>query len=149
RRTGGRSARPAAARSRTTHTSGPGERHTLHRRSRERERCGRSGDRSWRFERTPGMLRPMKFDLGILASQPVPAIVEQVKLAEALGFEPAWITDTHLVCRELWVTLAACALGTSRIRLGPGITVPHTRHISVTASALATLEEMAEGRVVV
>ena len=90
----------------------------------------------------------MKFDLGILASQPVPVIVEQVQLAEALGFETAWITDTHLVCRELWVTLAACALGTSRIRLGPGITVPHTRHISVTASALATLEEMAQGRVV-
>ena len=91
----------------------------------------------------------MEFDIGILASQPVPAIVEQVKLAETLGFDTAWITDTHLVCRELWVTLAACALGTSRIRLGPGITVPHTRHISVTASALATLDEMAEGRVVV
>jgi 5,10-methylenetetrahydromethanopterin reductase len=91
----------------------------------------------------------MKFDIGILASQPVPAIVGQVQLAEALGFDTAWITDTHLVCRELWVTLAACALGTSRIRLGPGIAVPHTRHISVTASALATLDEMAEGRVVV
>jgi 5,10-methylenetetrahydromethanopterin reductase len=59
-----------------------------------------------------------------------------------------WITDTHLVCRELWVTLAACALGTSRIRLGPGVTVPHSRHVSVTASAIATLSELAPGRVV-
>jgi 5,10-methylenetetrahydromethanopterin reductase len=91
----------------------------------------------------------VKFDVGILASQPLPVLVRQVQLAESLGFDTAWIADTHLVCRELWVTLAACAAGTSRIRLGPGIAVPHTRHISVTASAIATLHEMAEGRVVI
>ena len=91
----------------------------------------------------------MKFDVGILGSEPLPVIVKQVKLAESLGYDTVWITDTHLLCRELWVTLAACAVGTSRIRLGPGITVPHTRHISVTASAAATLDEIAEGRVVV
>jgi 5,10-methylenetetrahydromethanopterin reductase len=79
----------------------------------------------------------------------VPTIVEQVRLAESLGYDTAWITDTHLVCRELWVTITACAVATSRIRLGPGITVPHTRHISVTASAAATLDELAPGRVVV
>ena len=91
----------------------------------------------------------MKFDVGILASQPLPVLVRQVQLAESLGFDTAWIADTHLVCRELLVTLAACAAGTSRIRLGPGIAVPHTRHISVTASAIATLHELAEGRVVI
>lgn len=90
----------------------------------------------------------MKFDVGIMNNQPVPAIVRQVQLAERLGFATAWITDSHLVCRELWVTLAACALGTSRIRLGPGVTVPHTRHVSVTASAIATLHDLAEGRLV-
>ena len=91
----------------------------------------------------------MKFDVGILGSEPLPAIVEQVKLAEALGYDTAWIADTHLICRELWVTLAACALATRRIRLGPGIAVPHTRHASVNASAAATLDEIAPGRVVV
>ena len=62
----------------------------------------------------------MKFDVGILGSEPLPVIVEQARLAEALGYDTVWITDTHLLCRELWVTLAACALGTSRVRLGPG-----------------------------
>jgi 5,10-methylenetetrahydromethanopterin reductase len=90
----------------------------------------------------------VRFDVGILASQPVPAIVRQVQLAEALGYDTAWITDTHLLCRELWVTLAACALATTRIRLGPGVTVPHTRHLSVTASAVLTLAELAPGRIV-
>jgi len=91
----------------------------------------------------------VKFDLAILASEPLPAVVRQVQLAERLGYDTAWITDTHLVCRELWVTLAACAAATSRIRLGPGVTVPHSRHVSVTASAAASLHELAPGRVVV
>ena len=90
----------------------------------------------------------MKFDVGILATQPVPAIVRQVQLAEALGYETAWIADSHLVCRELYVILTACALATSRIKLGPGVTVPHTRHPSVTASGIASLTEIAEGRIV-
>jgi 5,10-methylenetetrahydromethanopterin reductase len=71
-----------------------------------------------------------------------------VQLAERLGYDTAWITDSHLICRELWVTLAACAVATSRIRLGPGVTVPHSRHVSVTASAAATLHDLAPGRVV-
>jgi 5,10-methylenetetrahydromethanopterin reductase len=91
----------------------------------------------------------MKFDLAILANEPVPEVVRQVQLAERLGYDTAWITDTHLVCRELWVTLAACAVATSRIRLGPGVTVPHSRHVSVTASAVATLHDLAPGRVVI
>jgi len=90
----------------------------------------------------------VKFDVGIMNNQPVPAIVRQVQLAESLGFDTAWITDSHLVCRELWVTLTACVLGTSRIRLGPGVTVPHTRHFSVTASAIATLHDLAGDRLV-
>jgi len=47
------------------------------------------------------------------------------------------------------VTLAACAVATTRIRLGPGVTVPHSRHVSVTASAIATLADLAPGRVVI
>jgi 5,10-methylenetetrahydromethanopterin reductase len=90
----------------------------------------------------------VKFDVGILATQPVAEIVRQVRLAEALGFHTIWIADSHLICRELWVTLTACVLGTSRVRLGPGVTVPHSRHLSVTASAILTLDELAPGRIV-
>jgi 5,10-methylenetetrahydromethanopterin reductase len=90
----------------------------------------------------------MRFDVGLVNNQPVPEVVRQAQLAESLGFDTVWITDSHLVCRELWVTLTACALGTKRIRLGTGVTVPHTRHWSVAASAIATLEELAPGRVV-
>ena len=90
----------------------------------------------------------MRFDVGIVNNQPVPDVVRQAQLAESLGYETVWITDSHLICRELWVTLTACALATTRVKLGPGVTVPHTRHWSVAASAIATLDELAPGRIV-
>ncbi|MBM3357317.1 MAG: LLM class flavin-dependent oxidoreductase [Betaproteobacteria bacterium] len=89
----------------------------------------------------------MRFGVGIFGNQPVTTIVRQVQLAEALGYDTAWIVDSQLVCRELYVTLTACVLATSRIRIGPGITVPYIRHPSVTASAIVSLNELAEGRV--
>src|SRR5262249_53210315 len=104
--------------------------------------------RSGSSARVRALGRAVKFECGSMNNPPVPAIVRQVKLAESLGFDTAWITDSHLVCRELWVTLTACALGTSKIRLGPGVTVPHTRHFSVTASAIATLHDLAGDRLV-
>jgi 5,10-methylenetetrahydromethanopterin reductase len=91
----------------------------------------------------------VKFDVAFLATQPVAELVGQARLAETLGYDTLWMTDTHLVCRELWVSLAACALGTARMRLGPGVTVPHSRHATVTASAIATLDELSGGRAVI
>ena len=88
----------------------------------------------------------MKFGVGIFGNQPVSTIVRQVQLAESLGYDSAWIIDSQLVCRELYVTLTACLLATSTIKLGPGVTVPYTRHVSVNASAMLSLNELAEGR---
>jgi 5,10-methylenetetrahydromethanopterin reductase len=44
------------------------------------------------------------------------------------------------------VSLAAVAVATERIRLGPGVTDPYTRHPALTASAVATLDELSRGR---
>ena len=38
---------------------------------------------------------------------------KSAQLAEELGFDSFWIADSQLLCRELYVTLTACALGTS------------------------------------
>jgi 5,10-methylenetetrahydromethanopterin reductase len=90
----------------------------------------------------------MKFGVGILGNQPVREIVRQVQLAESLGYETAWIADTQLVCRELYVTMTSCVQNTSRIKIASGVTVAYTRHPSVTASAMVSLNELAEGRIV-
>jgi 5,10-methylenetetrahydromethanopterin reductase len=90
----------------------------------------------------------LRLDTAIFGNQPVPELVRQVRLAESLGYDGVWVIDSQLICRELYVTLTACALATERIRIGAGVTVPGTRHAAVTASATASLAELAPGRVV-
>ncbi|HEU5097034.1 MAG TPA: LLM class flavin-dependent oxidoreductase [Reyranella sp.] len=93
-------------------------------------------------------MEPRKPALGIAlwGTHPMPKLVEQVRIAEALGFESVWVIDSQLICRDIFVTLAACLAKTSRVAMATGVTQPRTRHVSATASALATLDEMHPGR---
>jgi 5,10-methylenetetrahydromethanopterin reductase len=88
-----------------------------------------------------------KFGLALWGAEPVQALAGHAALAEQVGFESAWIIDSQLLCREVYVSLAACLMRTTRLRVATGVTQPATRHVSVAASAAATLEEMAPGRV--
>lgn len=77
---------------------------------------------------------------------PIERIVDIARQAEAAGFEAVWIFDEGLVTRDVYVTLAAIALATERIKIGTGITNPYTRHPAVTANAIASLDELSNGR---
>jgi 5,10-methylenetetrahydromethanopterin reductase len=68
--------------------------------------------------------------------------------AEATGFDWVGVADSQSVFHELYVALTMAALNTSRVRLGPLVTNPQTRHLVVTASAMASLDELAGGRAV-
>lgn len=72
--------------------------------------------------------------------------VELAKAAEAGGFDYGWLFDTHVLFREPYPLLTLMALNTTRLRLGTCVTNPGTREPSVTASALATLNEISGGR---
>lgn len=72
--------------------------------------------------------------------------VEICQEAERLGFRSCWAADQGLDTRDIFVTLAAVAQKTSKLRLGTGITHPYTRHPAVTASAIASLDELSGGR---
>jgi 5,10-methylenetetrahydromethanopterin reductase len=77
-----------------------------------------------------------------------PTIVAESELAEALGYDTVWLGDSQLIWRETYALLGAVAVRTSRIRLGPGVTNPLTRHVGVVASALVTLQELSGNRVI-
>jgi 5,10-methylenetetrahydromethanopterin reductase len=70
-----------------------------------------------------------------------------VEIAEALGYEGVWFYDSPALYEDVWMVLALAATRTSRVTLGPAVLVPDLRHVLVTASAIATLEELAPGRV--
>ncbi|MHB1809783.1 MAG: LLM class flavin-dependent oxidoreductase, partial [Solirubrobacteraceae bacterium] len=67
--------------------------------------------------------------------------------AELAGFDVVWVPDSQFLWRDVWATLAIIAGATERIGLGLAVTNFETRHVSVTASAAATLQELAPGRV--
>jgi len=67
--------------------------------------------------------------------------------AERAGFTNLWITD-HFNNRNVYVTLSAAAIYTHKITFGPGVTNPYMVNPVFTAQAVATLNELAPGRVV-
>jgi 5,10-methylenetetrahydromethanopterin reductase len=83
------------------------------------------------------------------ALAPVPETPDHVALAERLGYRRAWVYDTPALQLDVWMTLARAADRTRRIDLGPGVLIPSLRHAVVTAAAIATLVDLAPGRVVV
>jgi 5,10-methylenetetrahydromethanopterin reductase len=75
--------------------------------------------------------------------------LEYARLAESLGYRRIWLYDSPAIYRDVWVTLAEIALGTRRIGLGPAVLVPSLRHVMANAAAIATLEDLAPGRLAV
>src|ERR1700694_1839279 len=70
-----------------------------------------------------------------------------VRRAEELGFARAWFYDTQMLSADPFVAMAAAAVKTTRIRLGPGVLIPSNRIAPVAANAFASLNKLAPGRV--
>jgi 5,10-methylenetetrahydromethanopterin reductase len=94
------------------------------------------------------VIRDRQLGLALWGTVPVAELARQAKLAEEIGCDSVWVIDSQLLCREVYVTLAACLAQTTTLRVATGVTQPATRHPTVAASAMATLHEMSGGRVV-
>ncbi len=74
--------------------------------------------------------------------------VELAKRAEGNGFGYGWMFDSHVLWRDPYPLLTLIGAATTQLRLGTCVTNPATRDVTVTASALATLNEITGGRMV-
>lgn len=88
----------------------------------------------------------MRVSVGFYQSGPVAEAVRLARLAESLGFYGVWFNDAQCRWRDVYVTLGAVAISTQRVRIGVSVTNPLTRHPTVTASAMYTLQELSHGR---
>jgi len=77
---------------------------------------------------------------------PGPRTVEYALLAESLGYERVWCPEVPAFGHDIWITLARVAERTGRIGVGAAVLVPSYRHPLAQASAIATLESIAPGR---
>ena len=89
-----------------------------------------------------------RFGLNRFDSRSVDAFAIDVHRAELLGWDAAFQPDSQLRRRDTYVLLAAAARATERITLGPLLANPINRHPTVTAGSIATIDELAPGRVV-
>src|SRR5438552_17141750 len=70
------------------------------------------------------------------------------EVAEAASFSHAWFYDTQLLCSDVYATMALAAEHTRTMVLGTLVAIPSNRIAPVTASAIATINAIAPGRVV-
>jgi alkanesulfonate monooxygenase SsuD/methylene tetrahydromethanopterin reductase-like flavin-dependent oxidoreductase (luciferase family) len=68
--------------------------------------------------------------------------------AEGAGFSHAWFYDTQLLCSDVYATMALAAEHTRTMVLGTLVAIPSNRIAPVTASAIATINAIAPGRVI-
>ena len=90
---------------------------------------------------------PVRVHLRVPGTAPMPELVSLVQAIEAAGFDGAGILDSQLLSRDTFVVLGQAAATTSRLTLFPAVTNPFTRHASVLAGGIQTVEELAPGRV--
>ena len=88
----------------------------------------------------------MQFGFTLKPDHTLERTLALTRQAEAAGFDYGWLFDSHVLWREPYVLLTLMAQATTRLRLGTCVTNPATREPSVTASALAVLNEVSGGR---
>jgi 5,10-methylenetetrahydromethanopterin reductase len=87
-----------------------------------------------------------KFGFSVSPGEPL-EVGREAAAAESLGYERIGIWDSPALFREPWVVLSSMARDTKHISIGTWVTNPLSRNPVVTASAAASLDDLAPGRV--
>jgi 5,10-methylenetetrahydromethanopterin reductase len=93
------------------------------------------------------MSKSVRLYLRVPGTDPMPELMALIQRIEAAGFDGAGILDSQLLSRDTYIVLAQAAAHTRTLTLFPAVSNPFTRHPSVLAGAIATVEDMAPGRV--
>ena len=90
-------------------------------------------------------------DIGLVlqCTPPAARVVDLAKRAEAYGFSHVWTFDSHILWEEPYVIYSKILDETRKVIVGPMVTNPATRDVTVTASVFATLNEMYGPRTVI
>lgn len=88
----------------------------------------------------------MQFGFTLKPDHTIERTLALTRQAEAAGFEYGWLFDSHVLWREVYPLLTLMAQATTTMHLGTCVTNPATREPTVTASALAVLQEFSGGR---
>jgi probable F420-dependent oxidoreductase len=88
----------------------------------------------------------MEFGITIKPDLTIDRMVSLTRQAEAAGFRHGWIFDSHVIWMEPFPLLTLMAANTKNMRLGPCVTNPAVRDVTVASSLFATLNLLSNGR---
>ena len=88
----------------------------------------------------------MHFAITIKPDISIDRIISLTRQAESSGFSYGWIFDSHVIWKEPFPLLTLMAANTKTMRLGPCVTNPAVRDVTVSASLFATLNLASRGR---
>lgn len=86
------------------------------------------------------------FGITFKSDMPYQRMIDLSRQAEEAGFTYGWAFDSHILWQEAYPLLTLMALHTQNMRLGTLVTNPMVRDPTVTASLLATLNNISGGR---
>lgn len=89
----------------------------------------------------------MRYGLLLLGEHAPERLLQLARFAEAHDFEHVWYADEKFY-RDPYASITFLSQHTERVRLGVCVTDPYTRHPAITAMAMATADEYAQGRAV-
>ncbi len=87
-------------------------------------------------------------DFGVSFQSHIGNSWKHAMLAEQMGFSNAWFVDTQMLASDVYACMALAAEHTSLIRLGTAVTIAGTRIAPVIAHSIATINQLAPGRVI-
>ena len=88
----------------------------------------------------------MQFGITIKPDISVERIVALARQAEQAGFEYGWMFDSHVIWKEPYPLMTLMGAATKRMRLGPCVTNPVVRDVTVASSLFATMQLTTGGR---
>ena len=89
---------------------------------------------------------PKAFEFWHFGRPAVHGMEELAVRCEELGYDGLTLTDSQNLATDTYVSMTLAARVTEKLLLGPGVTNPLTRHPAVTAGAIASLQQVTDGR---
>jgi 5,10-methylenetetrahydromethanopterin reductase len=83
--------------------------------------------------------------IGMARPGEAPALARQYEID---GWDGVYCIDSQCLAGDVYAQLAGIAAATERVEIGTWVSNPATRHPAVTASAIATIDELSGGRAV-
>jgi len=74
--------------------------------------------------------------------------ISDTRMIEERGFTHAWFADSQMIWGDVYACMALAAVNSTRIKLATGISVASNRIPPVTVHSIATINEIAPGRVI-